>query len=39
MRYFFNFNISQRYYELTDEVLIYENVNRMTREKKDYPMG
>jgi len=34
MRYFFNFNISQRYYELTDEVLIYENVNRMAREKK-----
>lgn len=34
MHYFFNFNISQRYYELTDEALIYENVNRMAREKK-----
>lgn len=34
MRYFFNFNLAQRYYELTDEALIYESVNRLAREKK-----
>ncbi|MDX2075228.1 MAG: hypothetical protein SFZ02_02265 [bacterium] len=34
MRYFFNFNLLQRYYELTDDALIYESANRMARQKK-----
>lgn len=34
MRYFFNFNLAQRYYELTDEALIYESANRLARQKK-----